>query len=94
MKGVSPWLAAGIPFLIMALIVIYRTVYNRPAWPEVASLAFFFAACLLGPVLGVTSFITWGSVIGSLFMGLFWLVSLTPVVKTALLRGVLQMGIH
>jgi putative sterol carrier protein len=80
-KSISPWLAAGVPLLIMALIVIYRTVYNRPAWPEVASLAFFFAACLLGPILGVTSFITWGSVIGSLFMGLFWLVSLTPVVK-------------
>lgn len=80
-KAVSPWLASGIPLILMLLIVVYRTVYNRPVWPEVASLAFFLAACLLGPVLGVTSFITWGSIIGSLFMGLFWLVSLTPVVK-------------
>jgi hypothetical protein len=80
-RSTSPWLAAGVPLLIMALIVIYRTVYNRPAWPEVASLAFFFSACLLGPVLGITSFLSWGSVIGSLFMGLFWLVSLAPVVK-------------
>lgn len=80
-NSVSPWLSAGIPLLIMALMVIYRTVYNRPAWPEIASLAFFFAACLLGPVLAVPSFLAWGSVIGSLFMGLFWLASLTPVVK-------------
>jgi hypothetical protein len=80
-KAISPWLACGVPLILMALIVLYRTVYNRPVWPEVASLAFFFAACLLSPVLGVTSFITWGSVIGSLFMGLFWLVSLMPMVK-------------
>jgi hypothetical protein len=80
-KAVSPWLAAGIPLLLMTLIIAYRTIYNRPAWPEVASWAFFIAACLLGPVLNVTSFLAWGSVIGSLFMGLLWLVSLTPMVK-------------
>jgi putative sterol carrier protein len=50
-KSVSPWLASGIPLILMTLIVLYRTVYNRPAWPEVASWAFFLTACLLGPVM-------------------------------------------
>ncbi|MCX6007319.1 MAG: SCP2 sterol-binding domain-containing protein [Chloroflexi bacterium] len=80
-KSVSPWLAAGIPLILMTLIVLYRIIYNRPVWPEIVSWAFFLAACLLGPVLGLTPFLAWGSVIGSLFMGLLWFVSLTPMVK-------------
>jgi len=80
-RSVSPWLASGIPLILMTLIIVYRTVYNRPVWPEVASWAFFLAACLLGPVMRVTPFLTWGSVIGSLFMGLLWLVSVAPIAK-------------
>lgn len=80
-KSVSPWMAVGIPLLLMTMIVLYRIVFNRPAWPEVASWAFFLAACLLGPIMSVPSFVAWGSVIGSLFMGLLWLASLTPMVK-------------
>ena len=80
-QSVSPWLAVGIPFVLMTLIVVYRIVFNRPAWPEIASWAFFLAACLLGPVMKVAPFLAWGSVIGSLFMGLLWLVSLTPLAK-------------
>ncbi len=80
-KSVSLWLSAGIPLILMTLIVLYRTIYNRPAWPEVASWAFFFAAFFLGPVMSVTPFLAWGSVIGSLFMGLLWFASLVPMVK-------------
>jgi putative sterol carrier protein len=80
-KSVSPWLASGVPLILMTAIVLYRTMFNRPAWPETASWAFFAASCLLAPILGIPQFLTWGSVIGSLFMGLLWLVSLAPMVK-------------
>ena len=80
-NSVSPWIASGIPLILMTLIVLYRIIYNRPAWPEVGSWAFFFVACLLGPVMKVAPFLAWGSVIGSLFMGLLWFVSLVPMVK-------------
>jgi len=76
-KSINPWLASGIPLILMTLIVLYRTVYNRPAWPEVASWVFFLAACLLGPVMNAAPFLAWGSVMGSLYMGLLWLASLT-----------------
>ena len=83
-KSVSLWLASGIPLILMTLTVLYRTVYNRPAWPEVASWAFFLAACLLGPVMNVAPFLAWGSVMGSLYMGLLWLVSLAPAFRLPL----------
>ena len=83
-KSVNPWLASSIPLILMTLIVLYRTVYNRPSWPEVASWAFFLAACLLGPVMNAAPFLAWGSVLGSLYMGLLWLVSLAPAFKLPL----------
>lgn len=80
-RSVSPWLSAGLPFLSMSLIALYRLIFNRPAWVEIASIAFFLAACVLGPVMGNQVFLTWGSVIGSLYMGLLWLISLAPMIK-------------
>jgi hypothetical protein len=79
--GVNPWISSGIPFLLMTLIVLYRIVFNRPAWPEIASWVFFLVAVLLAPLMLEPVFLIWGSITGSLYMAAMWLVSLTPLVK-------------
>jgi len=80
-KSVSPWLGAGIPFILMSLILLYRLIYNRSPWQETASWAFFLAACVLAPIARWQYFLTWGSIAGSLFMGFMWLISLSPLIR-------------
>ncbi len=70
----NPWLSTTLPFLLMLLIVIDRTLHHHPSWLDIGSLTF------LGLSVGLTFgqvpwFLRWGSVIGSAFQGLLWLSS-------------------
>jgi hypothetical protein len=78
--GIDIWISTGIPFSLMSLIVIYRIVFNRPVWTELASWLFFLAAIFLAPIAHEPTFLAWGSVIASLFMAAMWLISLSPLV--------------
>jgi hypothetical protein len=80
-RSINTWFSAGVPFILMSLILLYRLVYNRPTWQETASWAFFLAACLLSPVAQLQYFLTWGSIIGSLLMGFMWLISLSHLTR-------------
>jgi putative sterol carrier protein len=73
--GISPLISVGLPFVLSALIVGYRLIFNRPDWLESGGLVFF----TLGGVLsleGSAAFHTWGSIWSNLFLGCLWLVSL------------------
>lgn len=79
--SINPWISTGIPFGLMSLIILYRIIFNRPAWPEIASWVFFLAALCLAPIAQEPVFLAWGSIIGSLFMAAMWLISLSPLVS-------------
>jgi hypothetical protein len=80
-QSLSRWYSIGVPAALSALTVIYRSIFNRPAWMEMVSLAFFLAAGLSATALQDAVFLRWGSVLGTLIMALMWLVSLTPRFK-------------
>ena len=82
--NISAWISSGVPFILMSFILIYRVIFNRPVWPEVASWAFFLLAVFLAPIGQIPVFLTWGSIIGSLFMAGIWLISLLPLMKLPL----------
>ncbi len=73
--GLSPLVSLGLPWLLAALIVVYRLRYNRPDWLEMGGVAFFTLAGIL-TLAGVPIFHTWGSIWSNLFLGLLWLASL------------------
>jgi hypothetical protein len=80
-KSMDPWIGSCIPLALMSIVLIYRLVYNRPVWTEIASWAFFLLALVLAPVMHLPFFLTWGSITGSLFMAGLWLFSLAPLIK-------------
>jgi len=73
--GLSPLVSIGLPWLLAALIVAYRSRYNRPDWLELGGVAFFTLAGIL-TLADVRIFQTWGSIWSNLFLGLLWLISL------------------
>jgi putative sterol carrier protein len=77
-RGFNPWIGSAVPLVLMTAVIAYRAVYNRPVWTEIASWAFFLLSLILAPVMQLPVFLTWGSLIGSLFMAGMWLVSLAP----------------
>jgi hypothetical protein len=80
-RSVSLWLSAGIPLATMSIIILYRAIFNRPVWMEIASWLFFLVALWLGPIWHVPVFLTWSSVTGSFFVGVLWLISMSPLVN-------------
>ena len=80
-QKVNSWISSGLPLLLMSMIILYRIVFNRPTWQEIASWVFFLAALILAPLKRNSTFLNWGSVIGSLYMGGMWLISMSPWVK-------------
>jgi nitroreductase len=80
-QAVSRWFSIGIPAALSALTFIYRSIFNKPAWMEIISLAFFAAAGLLSTAVQDATFLRWGSILGTLVMALMWLVSLAPPFK-------------
>jgi putative sterol carrier protein len=80
-RSVSLWLSTGIPLAMMTIIILYRAIFNRPVWMETASWLFFLVALWLGPLWHVPVFLTWDSVTGSFFVGLLWLISMSPLVN-------------
>jgi hypothetical protein len=80
-QKVNPWISSGLPLLLMSMIILYRIVFNRPTWQEIASWGFFLAALILAPLKRNSTFLNWGSVFGSLYMGGMWLISMSLWVK-------------
>jgi len=80
-SNISPWIGSAVPLALMSAVIIYRTVYNRPVWTEIASWAFFLLALVLAPLMQLPVFLAWGSITGSLFMAGLWLFSLAPFIK-------------
>jgi len=76
--GVDAWISSGIPLLIVTLIVVYRTIYNRPLWQEIAGLIFFALAFYLDQFSNSSLFVNWGSITSSFYLGALWLLSLFP----------------
>ncbi len=80
-SSLNPWIGSAIPLALMTAVIIYRVIYNSPVWIEVASWCFFLLALALAPVMRLPVFLAWGSITGSLFMAILWLVSLAPLIK-------------
>ena len=78
------WITFAPPTIVILLVVIYRLIFNRPLWTEIASLVFFIAVGILCAVIEVDLIVKWGSTIALLFMGLMWLGSMVPPFKLPL----------
>jgi len=89
--GVSYWISVGLPFLLAALIVVYRLVFDRPTlrhtqgvtWMEWGGLGFFTLAGALaltgsrGLALShAEGYAHWGSILSSVVMAGLWFSSL------------------
>ena len=78
------WITFAPPTIVILLVVIYRLIFNRPLWTEIASLVFFIAVGILCAVIEVDPIVKWGSTIALLFMRLMWLGSMVPPFKLPL----------
>jgi hypothetical protein len=71
LPSASLWVSIGLPLFLSLAIVAYRLRYDKPTWLETGSLAFFALAGLLVSVQ-FPSFDQWGSVMGSVAIGMLW----------------------
>ncbi len=75
--GANHWISVGLPLLLSALIVGYRSVFAQATWLEVGGLVFFALAFVLASLPGLrpfgSGFAVWGSVVSSVVMAGLWL---------------------